>query len=104
MSARSRSRSVGSLPLERDCQVGLDDGRDAGADPDAVAAEVDDLSVGPVKWVPSAGVPTCPDFKRVMPGLDRHLDRLLPFDRCDVVGVDQDVEGATSKLKNLILL
>lgn len=35
-----------------------------------------------------------------MAWLEWHLDRLLPFDRSDVVAVEQDVKGATSKLKD----
>ena len=33
-----------------------------------------------------------------MPGLDWHLDRLVPIDRSDVVAFEQDVERGTSEL------
>lgn len=45
-----------------------------------------------------AAVPTCFDLHRVMTWVNWHLDRLLPFDRCDVVAVEHDVEGTTPKL------
>ena len=33
-----------------------------------------------------------------MPRLERHLDRLVPIDRSDLLAVEQDLERATSEL------
>jgi hypothetical protein len=87
-----------SFALERDRQVGRDDRRDIPRPHHrSVAAEVDGLAVGHLEGFGTACVPAGPDLEGVTPGLNGHLDRLMPVDRSDAAAVERYLESPASQ-------
>src|ERR1700730_7156444 len=92
-------RRGSSFAFERDRQA-WDDERceEERQDVLPVAAEGDDLALGGFDGLGAARVSAVTDFQGVTPGFDLHLDRVVHFDRRDVLAVDHDVERATADL------
>jgi hypothetical protein len=62
------------------------------------ASEANHLALGTVKGQSTAGVSTIADLEGVMSRFDWYLDRVVHFERSDLLTVDYDIEGATTDL------
>jgi hypothetical protein len=66
--------------MERECQTGNDEGQKKDRqDALSAAPEGDDLTLGGVEALGSAGVSAVADLQGVMPGFDRYVDGLVQF-------------------------
>jgi hypothetical protein len=82
----------GLLAMERDCQAGNDEGQEKDRQDALSAASVgDDLTLGGVERLGSAGVSAVADLQGVPPGFDRYVDGLVQLHGPGMLAVDYGV-------------
>jgi hypothetical protein len=85
------------MELER--QAGDDEGREKERqEPLAGAPEGDHFALGGIEGLSSARVPAIADLEGVTSRFDWHFDRIVHFNRPDMLTVNQDIERAAADL------
>jgi hypothetical protein len=94
-----------SIANEFQRQPGHDKGREKDRqEPLSGASEGDDLVLGGVEGLSAARVSSIANLQGVTSRLDRHLDRVVHFDRPDPITVDHDIVRATTDLRSDCLM
>jgi hypothetical protein len=95
----SSQRPIIGCTAELDRQAGDDKGREEDRQKTlSGASEGDDLALGGVEGLSSAGVSAIANLQGVTSRFDWYLDRVVHFDRSGTLTVNHDVVRATSDL------
>jgi hypothetical protein len=94
-------RDADSIANEFQRQPGNDEGREKDRqEPLSGASEGDDLALGGVEGLSAAQASAIADLHGMTSGLDWYLDRVVHFDRPDLLTIDHEIVRAATDLRS----